>query len=104
MIKKESQKVILYAPTWEATHPSMNYTSVPIFGEKLVKKILENDEYILIYKPHSAVGARSDDVRVSNENIMKMISQSENAFYMGEEDINDVFTLVDFTFFLIIPQ
>lgn len=82
----------------------MNYTSVPIFGEKLVKKILENDEYILIYKPHSAVGARSDDVRVSNENIMKMISQSENAFYMGEEDINDVFTLVDFTFFLIIPQ
>lgn len=97
--KKENQKVILYAPTWEATHPSMNYSSVPIFGERLVEEILKNDNYILIYKPHSAIGTRNDDARVSNEKIMKIISQSDNAYYMCEEDINSVFTLVDFTFF-----
>ena len=97
--KKENQKVILYAPTWEATHPSMNYTSVPIFGVELVKKIIEDKNYIIIYKPHSALGTRNDDAKKANESIMKMIEESSNAYYMEEEDINNVFTLVDFTFF-----
>jgi CDP-glycerol glycerophosphotransferase (TagB/SpsB family) len=97
--KKDNQKVILYAPTWEATHPSMNYTSVPVFGEQLVEKILENEEYILIYKPHAALGARNEDAKISHNKIMDMVNSSSRAYFMGEEDINSVFTLVDFTFF-----
>lgn len=97
--KKPNQKVIMYAPTWEATHPSMNYTSVPVFGEELVKKILDNENYVLIYKPHSALGCRNDDAKLAHENIMKMVNESQNAYFMGEEDINSAFTMVDFTFF-----
>lgn len=99
-IKKEKkQKVILYAPTWEATHPSMNYTSVPKYGVEIVQKILENKNYILIYKPHSALGSRNDDAKQANKEIMKLIGKSKNAYYMVDEDINDVFTLVNFAFF-----
>lgn len=97
--KKKNQKVVLYAPTWEATHPSMNYSSVAPFGEQLVKKILENKEYILIYKPHSALGTRDEESLKANENIRKLLNKNKNAYYMEEENINDVFTLVDFAFF-----
>jgi len=97
--KKENQKVILYAPTWEATHSSMNYTSVPIFGIELVSKILEDENNILIYKPHSALGSRDEDSKIANEKILKIISENENAHFMMDEDINSVFTLVDFAFF-----
>jgi len=97
--KHENQKVILYAPTWEATHPSMNYTSVPIYGVSFVKKILENEKYILIYKPHSALGTRDEDSKVANEKIKKLVEESSRAYYMEEENINDVFTLVDFALF-----
>ncbi|MGB5791606.1 CDP-glycerol glycerophosphotransferase family protein [Poseidonibacter sp.] len=99
-IKKDnSQRVILYAPTWEATHASMNYTSVPKYGEQLCKKILEDKRNILIYKPHSAIGTIDEDCEISNNKIMKMVEESQNAYYMEEENINDVFTLVDFAFF-----
>ncbi len=97
--KKENQKVILYAPTWEATHPSMNYTSVPIFGIELVQKILSDEDYILIYKPHSALGSRNEDAKKAHETIMQMVDNSDNAYFMSNEDINSVFTLVDFAFF-----
>ena len=97
--KKADQKVILYAPTWEATHPSMNYTSVPVFGVELVKNIIENENYILIYKPHSALGSRDEKAKIANETILKMITTADDAYFMEQEDINNVFTIVDFTFF-----
>ncbi len=99
MDKKPDQKVLLYAPTWEATHASMNYTSVPVFGVELVKKILENENFILIYKPHEALGSRDETAQLSNKIILQMISASNNGYYMPNEDINNIFTLVDFTFF-----
>lgn len=97
--KKPNQKVLLYAPTWEATHSSMNYTSVSIFGVELVKQILNNENFILIYKPHDALGTRDENVELAHQSIMHMISESKNGYYMADEDINNVFTLVDFTFF-----
>ena len=98
-INKNKEKVILYAPTWEATHSSMNYTSVHKYGVGLVNKILQNDKYILIYKPHSAIGTRDKKARKANKKIIKLIKNSRNAYYMKKENINDVFTLVDFSFF-----
>ncbi len=97
--KNDKQKVILYAPTWEATHDSMNYTSVPIFGVQLVKTILKNKNNILIYKPHSALGVRNEDVKIAHKNILDIVNKSKKAYCMEEEDINNVFTLVDFAFF-----
>ena len=97
--KQDNQKVILYAPTWEATHPSMNYTSVPKYGVSLVEQILENEDYILIYKPHSALGTRDENAKIADEKIKKLVEESSKAYYMEEENIIDVFTLVDFAFF-----
>lgn len=97
--KKENQKVILYAPTWEATHSSMNYTSVATFGEKLVETIINDENLVLIYKPHSALGTRDDEVKSCNEKIVSLISKSQDSYIMNDEDINNVFTLVDFAFF-----
>jgi hypothetical protein len=97
--KKDNQKIILYAPTWEATHPSMNYTSVPKYGKRLINKILENEDHILIYKPHAALGSRDADAKDAHEEILKIIESNSNAYYMTDENINDIFTMVDFTFF-----
>lgn len=97
--KKLNQKVILYAPTWEATHPSMNYTSVPKYGVFIVSEILKNPDYILIYKPHSALGSRNEDCKNANEEIIKILQNHNNAYNMENENINNVFTIVDFALF-----
>ena len=97
--KNENQKVILYAPTWEATHPSMNYTSVSKYGVFIVNEILNNPEYILIYKPHSALGSRNEDCKIANEEILKIIESNEKAYNMEKDNINNVFTIVDFALF-----
>jgi CDP-glycerol glycerophosphotransferase (TagB/SpsB family) len=96
---KLDQRIILYAPTWEATHPSMNYTSVPVCGVELVQQILEHENYYLIYKPHAALGSRDEACRRADQQIRQLIAASENACDMSDEPINNVFTLVDFAFF-----
>jgi len=77
----------------------MNYTSVPVFGEKLVEEIIADENLILIYKPHSALGTRDENAQLSHEKIISLISKSSNSYIMNDEDINNIFTLVDFAFF-----
>ncbi len=97
--KKKDQKVILYAPTWEATHNTMNYTSVKKYGLKLVKKLLNDDKYIVIYKPHSALGTRNPEIAKYNKDIKKLIKKNTNAYDMEDKDINSIYTAIDFAFF-----
>lgn len=93
------KKVILYAPTWEATHFSMNYTSLPDYGVSFVNKIIEQDDYYLIYRPHPNTGSRDLLTKQADSNIRDMISHADNAMVMDKEDINSVFELTDLAIF-----
>lgn len=49
-----NRPTVLYAPTWEASQPSVSYGSVARFGEKLVTAL--RGSYRVIYRPHPLNG------------------------------------------------
>lgn len=97
--KKKDQKVILYAPTWEGHHASMDYSSLERYGIDLISELLSHPEYFVLYKPHSNVGRRRRDILRAHETILKMVSKSPNGKVVSDIDINSIFTAVDFAFF-----
>jgi len=97
--KEPYQKVILYAPTWEGHTESMDYCSVDKYGTELIETLLQDPSYLVLYKPHPNMGARRSDVKKAHEKIIELIDRSSNGRYIPKEDINSVFTVVDFAFF-----
>jgi len=100
-IEKESeQKVILYAPTWEGHLESMDYCSVAEYGETLVQALLDNPQYIVLYKPHGNIGTRRKDILKAHRRIQKIVEKHPNGrMIYPSKDINSLFTVVDFAFF-----
>jgi CDP-glycerol glycerophosphotransferase (TagB/SpsB family) len=93
------KKIILYAPTWEATHLSMNYTSLPDYGLDFVKAILAHNDYYLIYRPHPNTGSRDELTKETNQQIKQLVNQSDSGIVMTQENINSVFELTDLAIF-----
>ena len=98
-LKKRDKKVILYAPTWEGTHESMNFTSLNDYGLALVKEILIQPDLYLIYKPHPSIGARDINTKGINTKIMKLLNRSPYGETMNVSDINTLYEHVDIAIF-----
>jgi len=50
----DDRRTVLYAPTWEASQPSVSYGSVETHGERIVLAL--RDTYRVIYRPHPLNG------------------------------------------------
>ncbi len=96
---KTDKKIILYAPTWEGTHLSMDYTSLPDYGLDFVKKILDHKGYYLIYRPHPNTGSRDPLTKQADQKIRELIAHFDHAKVMDKESINSVFELADLAIF-----
>ena len=96
---KTDKKIILYAPTWEGTHLSMDYTSLPDYGFDFVKKILDHQGYYLIYRPHPNTGSRDPLTKKADQKIREIIAYSDHAQVMDKESLNSVFELTDLAIF-----
>jgi len=95
----KNKQVIMYAPTWEATHRSMRYTSVDIYAEKIVDIILSNEKYFFIYKPHPNLGANDKKVLDNHHKVLKKIKNSNQAITITNRDVNDIYPIVDLAIF-----
>jgi len=95
----KGRKVIIYASTWEATHKSMKYTSVDRYGKKIVDSIIDSDKYFFIYKPHPNIGANDNNVKEVNDYIINRTKKSKFAITITDEDVNNIYPLVDFAIF-----
>lgn len=51
----EGRKVLTYAPTWEGDQEANNYSSVDVYGEKIVAAMLKVPNSTVFYKPHPKV-------------------------------------------------
>jgi len=95
----EGKRVILYAPTWEATHETMNYTSIARYGELLIKLLVMSKKYLVIYKPHSSAGTRDKKVAEADRSIRKELESYEDGYVLDDQNIVDLFPVVDFALF-----
>jgi len=96
---KPVKKIILYAPTWEATHDSMNFTSLNDYGLTLVRQLLADSNYYLLYKPHPNTGARDSITKAINIEIQDMINEHLEGEVIADGDINALFKHVDLAIF-----
>jgi len=93
------KKVILYAPTWEGTHESMNFTSLNDYGMSLVKNIIDNPEFYLIYKPHPHTGSRDTESERINKKIIEILNTHKNGEVVLEGDINSLYKHINLAIF-----
>ncbi len=91
--------VVLYAPTWEGTHYSMNYSSLPDHGLSIVQQLLVSGEYFLIYRPHPNTGSRCDQTKRADQQIRTLLAATPDARVMDQCAINTVFSAVDVALF-----
>ncbi len=51
----EGRKILTYAPTWEGDQEANNYSSVDVYGEKIMVAMLKVPNSTVFYKPHPKV-------------------------------------------------
>ncbi len=95
----KGRSVIAYVTTYEATHRSMRYTSVDVYGEKIVDQILESDQYFFIYKPHPNLGGNDPEVKAIHNRILQKVKNSSYAITLDKEEVNNIYPIVDFAIF-----
>lgn len=103
-LETSSMNTIMYAPTWEGENDANNYTSVDLFGPKIVEAALAIDGTRVIYKPHPRVAASKDAALAeSNARIIALIETANESItdeslqhqILMEGDILAMFDAVD---------
>ena len=92
-------KVVLYAPTWEGTHESMNYTSLNKWGLSIVQELINSREYYILYKPHPNTGYNDKETGKINQKIMSLLDSYESAKVINSGDINALYEHIDIAIF-----
>lgn len=74
--------VVLYAPTWEGDRPSMAYGSAASHGRSLVKALLDDGGYHLIFRPHPSSGTVSQTYRTAVTEIAAAVERAGTQHYV----------------------
>jgi hypothetical protein len=97
LIKDNTVKYILYAPTWEGHSTDMAVSSIVHYGEMILDFIEAND-IGLIYKPHPATGSKCIKTKNIHNKILRRIDKSEKMIVYNK-NIMDVFPHVECALF-----
>ena len=95
----KDNKVVLYAPTWEGTHESMNYSSLKDFGLFIVDKLLNDTDYIVLYKPHPNTGYNDKEIKKINQQIINKLNKHNRGSVFLSENILSLYEYVDIAIF-----
>lgn len=77
--ERDHRTVVLYAPTWEGDRRSMSYGSVVTHGEALVKRLVADPRYRLVYRAHPRTGVLDPDYLAAHERIVDAIAEANRA-------------------------
>jgi hypothetical protein len=70
---------VLYAPTWEGAQPSVAYSSVLSHGAALVRGLLADPRFRVIYRPHPLTGVTSGEYAGAHAELVALISRAARA-------------------------
>lgn len=70
-------RTIMYAPTWEGENEQNNYTSIDVYGVKIVQTILSQPDTRVLYKPHPRIASSTNKAVVeAHLAIVKILEES----------------------------
>lgn len=67
---------VFYAPTWEGDRPSMAYGSVATHGMEMVRALVADPRFRVIYRPHPRAGVQSPAYAAADRAVRRMLSDS----------------------------
>lgn len=70
---------VLYAPTWEGAQPSVAYSSVLSHGVRLVRALLDDGRYDVLYRPHPLTGVTSAEYGAADAEIRALVTGAGGA-------------------------
>lgn len=70
---------VLYAPTWEGAQPSVAYSSVLSHGVRLVRSLLDDGRYDVLYRPHPLTGVTSAEYGAADAEIRALVTGAGGA-------------------------
>ncbi|MDQ4138113.1 MAG: CDP-glycerol glycerophosphotransferase family protein, partial [Actinomycetota bacterium] len=70
---------VLYAPTWEGAQPSVAYSSLLSHGPGLVRSLLADPRFRVIFRPHPLSGVTSGDYAAAAKEIESAIAAASSA-------------------------
>ncbi len=74
----DDRPTVLYAPTWEGGQPSAAYGSVATHGAAIVRAILDDGRFRLIYRPHPLTGVRDAAYGDGDSTIRDLIRRAQD--------------------------
>lgn len=96
------RRTILYAPTWEGEDESNNFSSLDVYGERLVRALLAIPDVRLVYKPHPrVVTSMTPKIAAAHGRVVAAIAAASAADptagheYRADGDILALFPRVD---------
>jgi hypothetical protein len=69
----DARCTVLYAPTWEGAQPSVAYSSVLTHGPRLVRSLLADPRFRILFRPHPLSGVTSGDYAAAVKEITGLI-------------------------------
>lgn len=85
-----SRPTVMYAPTWEGDTPAMDYTSLPKYGLALVRALLEDGGFRIVYKPHPRVEEGSPAVARAHKRIVKTLAAANGSLPPPERHVVEI--------------
>ncbi|EWC58849.1 putative integral membrane protein [Actinokineospora spheciospongiae] len=78
LLPPTDRRTVLYAPTWEGENASNNYTSVDVFGPRIVEAALAVPGTRVVYKPHPRVVVSPlPSVAADHREIIRLITEAD---------------------------
>lgn len=93
-------RTIMYAPTWEGENEANNYTSLDLFGVKIIRMLVALDNTRIIYKPHPRVWTSTNpSITEAHASIIELLNpmnhKGMNHVIAEGQNILDLFEDVD---------
>lgn len=77
MLKPFGGRTLMYAPTWEGENEQNNYTSVDLYGVKIIETVLSQGNTRVIYKPHPRIATSTNNaVSEAHQEIVRILDES----------------------------
>lgn len=93
---ESGRTTVLYAPTWEGAQPSVAYSSVVSHGRALVRALLDDGSFDVIYRPHPLTGVTSGEYAAADAEIRAMVTDAPGAHRVDTgPDLHEAFAAAD---------
>ena len=87
VLPPSNRPTVIYAPTWEGETAAMDYSSMPKYGPRLVRDLVADGRFRVVYKPHPRIVVGSQRVVRAHEEITRRLRAASAELPENEQHV-----------------